>query len=103
MSLTGPTPESPPEPAGDALPVRRALISVSDKTAVADFAAGLAKLGVEIISTGGTQAVLAPARGWAIFWSSMAAMRSGIAHMPLPIWARPDSPHCSPMSTLRAS
>ena len=27
--------------------------------------------------------------GWAIFWSSMSAIRSGIAHMPLPICARP--------------
>src|SRR6185436_10670059 len=61
MSLTGPTPESPPEPAGEALPVRRALISVADKTAVADFAAGLAKLGVEIVSTGGTAGVIAEA------------------------------------------
>ena len=60
MSVS-PTPESPAEPAGEALPVRRALISVADKTAVADFGAGLAKLGVEIISTGGTQAVLAEA------------------------------------------
>ena len=53
-----PASESVPEPAGEALPVRRALISVADKTGVADFAAGLAKLGVEIVSTGGTQAVL---------------------------------------------
>ena len=60
MSVT-PSSESPPEPAGEALPVRRALISVADKTAVADFASGLAKLGVEIVSTGGTQAVLAEA------------------------------------------
>jgi phosphoribosylaminoimidazolecarboxamide formyltransferase/IMP cyclohydrolase len=37
-----------------ALPVRRALISVSDKTGVADFARGLADLGVQILSTGGT-------------------------------------------------
>ena len=41
--------------------MRRALVSVSDKTGVADFAAGLAKLGVEIVSTGGTEAVLAEA------------------------------------------
>ena len=41
--------------------MRRALISVSDKTGVADFAAGLAKLGVEIVSTGGTQSVLSEA------------------------------------------
>ena len=41
--------------AGDgALKVRRALLSVSDKTGLAEFAAGLAKLDVEIISTGGT-------------------------------------------------
>jgi phosphoribosylaminoimidazolecarboxamide formyltransferase / IMP cyclohydrolase len=34
--------------------VRRALISVSDKTGVVDFARGLVELGVEIVSTGGT-------------------------------------------------
>jgi phosphoribosylaminoimidazolecarboxamide formyltransferase/IMP cyclohydrolase len=34
--------------------VRRALLSVSDKRGVADFAGGLAELGVELISTGGT-------------------------------------------------
>src|SRR5690349_18973024 len=38
--------------------VRRALISVSDKTGVADFAKGLAGLGVEILSTGGTATAL---------------------------------------------
>jgi phosphoribosylaminoimidazolecarboxamide formyltransferase/IMP cyclohydrolase len=38
--------------------VRRALLSVSDKTGVAELAAGLSKLGVEIVSTGGTEAVL---------------------------------------------
>ena len=42
------------EPLGEPVRVRRALISVSDKTGVADFAAGLAKLGIEIVSTGGT-------------------------------------------------
>ena len=42
------------ERAGESLPVRRALISVSDKTGVADFAAGSRQLGVEIVSTGGT-------------------------------------------------
>ncbi len=50
--------EAAPEPPGEALEVRRALISVSDKTGIADFAAGLAKLGVEIVSTGGTEAAL---------------------------------------------
>ena len=55
---TIPTSESVPEPAGEALPVRRALISVADKTGVAEFAAGLAKQGIEIVSTGGTESVL---------------------------------------------
>jgi phosphoribosylaminoimidazolecarboxamide formyltransferase/IMP cyclohydrolase len=36
----------------------RALISVSDKTGVVDFARGLAGLGMEILSTGGTAKVL---------------------------------------------
>jgi phosphoribosylaminoimidazolecarboxamide formyltransferase/IMP cyclohydrolase len=34
--------------------VRRALLSVSDKRGLAEFARGLAELGVEIVSTGGT-------------------------------------------------
>src|ERR1700710_2638995 len=41
-----------------AVRVHRALISVSDKTGVGDFAKGLAGLGVEILSTGGTAAAL---------------------------------------------
>jgi phosphoribosylaminoimidazolecarboxamide formyltransferase / IMP cyclohydrolase len=36
------------------LPIRRALISVSDKTGILDFARELEALGVEILSTGGT-------------------------------------------------
>tara|TARA_B100001059_G_C17835803_1_gene588029 strand:- start:4118 stop:5803 length:1686 start_codon:yes stop_codon:yes gene_type:complete len=36
------------------LPVRRALISVSDKTGVVEFARELSALGAEILSTGGT-------------------------------------------------
>ncbi len=39
--------------------VRRALLSVSDKRGVADFARGLAGLGVELVSTGGTARELA--------------------------------------------
>ena len=47
------------EAVGDgAIRVRRALISVSDKTGVADFAKELAAAGVEILSTGGTAAAL---------------------------------------------
>jgi len=37
---------------------RRALISLSDKTGIADFARGLAELGFELISTGGTATTL---------------------------------------------
>ncbi|MGC8519945.1 MAG: bifunctional phosphoribosylaminoimidazolecarboxamide formyltransferase/IMP cyclohydrolase [Steroidobacteraceae bacterium] len=40
-------------------PVRRALLSVSDKTALVEFARGLAHHGVEILSTGGTAKLLA--------------------------------------------
>ncbi|MDN5925142.1 MAG: bifunctional phosphoribosylaminoimidazolecarboxamide formyltransferase/IMP cyclohydrolase, partial [Xanthomonadales bacterium] len=39
-------------------PVRRALISVSDKTGVLELAAELEALGVELISTGGTARAL---------------------------------------------
>src|SRR4051794_3258399 len=42
----------------DLVPVRRALISLSDKTALGDLAAGLTKYGVEMVSTGGTAAKL---------------------------------------------
>jgi phosphoribosylaminoimidazolecarboxamide formyltransferase/IMP cyclohydrolase len=38
--------------------VRSALISVSDKTGIVDFARGLERAGVDIVSTGGTAAVL---------------------------------------------
>ena len=34
--------------------VKRALISVSDKTGIVELAQGLNRLGVEILSTGGT-------------------------------------------------
>ncbi len=42
------------EPAAAGRQVARALVSVSDKTGIVEFASGLAELGVEIISTGGT-------------------------------------------------
>ncbi|HEX6391072.1 MAG TPA: bifunctional phosphoribosylaminoimidazolecarboxamide formyltransferase/IMP cyclohydrolase, partial [Solirubrobacteraceae bacterium] len=38
--------------------VRRALLSVSDKTGIVEFARGLAALGVELVSTGGTASAL---------------------------------------------
>src|SRR5438309_1892426 len=40
------------------VPVRRALISLSDKSGLEDLAAGLARHGVELVSTGGTAAKL---------------------------------------------
>ena len=39
----------------NAIPVKRAIVSVSDKLGLADFARGLADCGVEIYSTGGTR------------------------------------------------
>src|SRR6185295_9531906 len=45
-------------PVGSPLVVRRALISVSDKTGVVDFARGLREAGVELLSTGGTAAAI---------------------------------------------
>ena len=41
--------------------IKRALVSVSDKTGVVEFAKGLAEMGVEIISTGGTAKALSDA------------------------------------------
>src|SRR5271154_6844984 len=38
--------------------IHRALLSVTDKTGIVDFARGLAAFGVEILSTGGTYRVL---------------------------------------------
>jgi phosphoribosylaminoimidazolecarboxamide formyltransferase/IMP cyclohydrolase len=38
--------------------IKRALLSVSDKTGIADFARHLSEMGVEIVSTGGTAALL---------------------------------------------
>src|SRR3954462_13564969 len=42
----------------DLVPVRRALISLSDKSGLDELAAGLARHGVEMVSTGGTAAKL---------------------------------------------
>jgi phosphoribosylaminoimidazolecarboxamide formyltransferase/IMP cyclohydrolase len=39
--------------------IRRALLSVSDKTGVVELASRLAKGGVELVSTGGTARALA--------------------------------------------
>jgi phosphoribosylaminoimidazolecarboxamide formyltransferase / IMP cyclohydrolase len=39
--------------------VLRALLSVSDKAGIVEFARALAEFGVELVSTGGTQKTLA--------------------------------------------
>ncbi len=38
--------------------IKRALLSVSDKTGLVEFASGLHKMGVELLSTGGTAKAL---------------------------------------------
>jgi len=42
----------------DLMPLRRALISVSDKTGLEDLARALDARGVELVSTGGTAAAI---------------------------------------------
>jgi len=55
-------PAAPDYPAApDAAPIRRALLSVSDKTGLVEAAKVLADLGVELVSTGGTKAAIAAA------------------------------------------
>src|ERR1700712_959811 len=54
-----PAPNIAAEP--PAVRVRRAMISVFDKEGLVDFAQGLTRLGVEIVSTGGTAAALTEA------------------------------------------
>jgi phosphoribosylaminoimidazolecarboxamide formyltransferase / IMP cyclohydrolase len=53
------SPEAPTAPG--AVRIQRALLSVSDKRGIVDFARGLAELGVEIVSTGGTASALTEA------------------------------------------
>ena len=48
-------------PAPDLVAVNRALLSVSDKTGLTEFAAALARHGIEIVSTGGTRGAIAEA------------------------------------------
>ena len=52
-------PDFPPAP--DHVAVKRALISVSDKTGLIEAATALDALGVELVSTGGTRAAIAAA------------------------------------------
>ncbi len=56
-----PAPDGVQRAAPGEVRVRRALLSVSDKQGIVQFAQGLAELGVEIVSTGGTARELADA------------------------------------------
>jgi phosphoribosylaminoimidazolecarboxamide formyltransferase/IMP cyclohydrolase len=47
-----------PELSGDLRPIRRALLSVTDKTGLIEFARTLAGFGVDLVSTGGTSKAL---------------------------------------------
>ena len=47
--------------ASDLRRVQRALLSVSDKAGLLDFARALSGLGIELVSTGGTRKALADA------------------------------------------
>ena len=64
--MTAQTPSTPASPASQAdaagrVPIRRALVSVYDKTGLTELATALARHGVEIISTGSTAATIAAA------------------------------------------
>jgi phosphoribosylaminoimidazolecarboxamide formyltransferase/IMP cyclohydrolase len=51
--------ETPTQPTVETVkPVRRAILSVTDKSGIADFARSLEQLGVELVSTGGTATLL---------------------------------------------
>lgn len=56
--MTAPARKNASAPSPDLVPVKRALISVSDKTGLTDFAKALSARGVEILSTGGTAKAL---------------------------------------------
>src|SRR5271154_4349454 len=49
---------APPADPVDFRPIRRALLSVTDKTGLVDFARVLASFGVDLVSTGGTARTL---------------------------------------------
>ena len=56
--MSTPTPGHPsaPGPSQDVRPVRRALVSVYDKTGLDELVRGLHEAGVELVSTGGSAA-----------------------------------------------
>ncbi|MGY6497393.1 MAG: bifunctional phosphoribosylaminoimidazolecarboxamide formyltransferase/IMP cyclohydrolase, partial [Microcella sp.] len=59
--MAAPTPNAADYRPRDTVAVRRALISVSDKTGLVELAAALVEQGVELVSTGSTAATIAAA------------------------------------------
>jgi phosphoribosylaminoimidazolecarboxamide formyltransferase/IMP cyclohydrolase len=59
--MASPTEGAPAADRAARTPVRRALLSVSDKTGIVEFASRLAAAGVELLSTGGTAQLLSGA------------------------------------------
>ena len=59
--MSAPTHDPSEYRARDAIPITRALISVSDKTGLLELAAALVAAGVEIVSTGSTAKTIADA------------------------------------------
>jgi phosphoribosylaminoimidazolecarboxamide formyltransferase/IMP cyclohydrolase len=59
--MSGPTIDPAAYRPRDLVPIRRALVSVSDKTGLIELATALADAGVEIVSTGSTAATIAAA------------------------------------------
>lgn len=59
--MPAPNPDLPPFDASRQIPVRRALLSVSDKSRLLDQAKALSDRGVELVSTGGTKRAIAEA------------------------------------------
>ena len=58
LNLVSPKPITVENTMQKAKPIQRALLSVSDKTGIIDFASALADQGVELLSTGGTAKLL---------------------------------------------
>ena len=63
--MSGPTIDPSLYRERDVVPIRRALISVSDKTGLLELAEALSAAGVEIVSTGSTASTIASA-GYAV-------------------------------------
>ena len=57
--MSGPTIDPAAYRPRDLIAIRRALVSVSDKTGLVELAAALAAAGVEIVSTGSTAQTIA--------------------------------------------